>query len=141
MSAAGATADWSVEAFDATCGEPWFRIYCWVVRAAGVDLEVQVWACGVAGGADVADVLPGDDAFPGGDVDAVRPHVNVFRRDLFAADSVFDRDLSGVAIDHACVGDETIREGEDCCAVGGCPVGAGVQSGFAGDRVDPRTKR
>lgn len=118
--AAGAAADGSVEAFGATCGEPWFRIYCWVIRAAWVDLEVQVWACGVARGADVADVLSGDDAFTGGDVDAVRPHVDVFRRELFATDGVLDRDLPGVAIDHACVGDEAIREGEDRGAVGGC---------------------
>ena len=39
------------------------------VAAAGADLEVQVRAGGVAGGADGADLLAGGDGVAGGDAD------------------------------------------------------------------------
>ena len=111
-----------------------------MVRATGMYLEVQVGAGGMSGGADITDVLSGIDALPSGDMDAMRPHMYVSCGDFLAADGVLNGDLSRESIDHACVGDKSICEGKDRSTVGGCPVGAGVQAGFAGDWVDSWTK-
>ncbi len=107
------------------------------VGATVADLEVQVRAGGVAGGADIADVLSGGHGLAGGDVDAGLPHVRIRRRHDRSVDVVFDDDESTVTAGELRDGHRPVCCGEDGGAVRGGEVGAGVERVLPGERVDP----
>ena len=115
-------------------GQPRISVDGFRAPPAGVDLEVQVRAGGHPGGADIAEVLPGGDRLPFGDVDAVLPHVRVIGRDPLPLDGVFDDDEPAVPAGVLRQHDDTVCGGEDRGAVCGGEIAAGVEGAFPGDR-------
>src|SRR5699024_4359160 len=116
--------------------EPGGGVDCFGVGAAGADLEVQVRTGGIAGGADVSDVLPSMYLVAVLDVDAVLPHVRVRGGDCLAVDGVLDDDQPAVAAGILRDSHGSVGGGKDRCSVGCSEVGAGVPLVFPGDRVD-----
>src|SRR5699024_10954679 len=101
----------------------------------GADLKMQVRSGGSARGTHITDMGSRGDGLPGGDVDAVCPHVRICRAERLATYGVFDDDQPAVAAGE--LGDEHVAVGYcvDRGAIGGPVVRTGVEGAFPGERV------
>src|SRR5215207_3890121 len=97
----------------AVFGEPVEGVDGGLTLPARVDLEVQVWAGGFTGRADIADVLTSGDAVAGLDGDAGVVHVRVVRGDVLAGDGVLEDDQPAIGAARAGEDDAAVGDGKD----------------------------